>query len=742
MHFMTRLNKTTIASFVARLFKPGVFFTVANVVFIPVYAQDISTSSRGQDEPITIQADEMQGKLDHEVKLTNNVEIVQGDINLKSDKATFRIIKNEAEVEGNVWMQRLQDHYTGDRAVMDMDWSKGSVENTTYLLGANGGRGRADRIDFLDKDQAVIQEGTYSTCEAPDPDWYVKANTMELDTGRDVGTLHSGAVYFKGIPILGAPYLSFPISGERKSGVLPPTFGITSNGGAEISVPYYFNIAPNRDLTLYPKYIAKRGMQLGLKARYLGDTYEGQLVAEGIDDKKTGTNRYFVRAQHTQHLTKNIAFGWDASKASDNNYISDFSRTVSGSTQRLLQRNIYASYTDDYWTVIGRVAKYQLLQDVDNPIQKPYDRAPQLTATGTQHDWYGFDLSVTTDFTRFENSGTLPSNERQTLIGGDRSYINTSIAYPLITPGYFITPKVSFDATSYKLNNVNVGQPKSLNRSVPTYSLDVGMRFEREMALLGHQLTQTLEPRLLYVKTPYRNQDAFPNFDSGNTDFNFAQIFSENRFVGHDRIGDANQLTTGVISRFFESNGDELLRLAFAQRFYFTDPQVLLDGTSETIKNSKSDMLFAASGQVTPEVHLNGAVQYSQTLNTTVRANYGIGWQPAPKKVLNLSYRLDKSYDQLKQIEISGQWPIFQRWYAVARANYSLPDHRIAESLAGFEYQADCWVLRFVGQRMPTSSTKTSTSFFVQLELSGFSKIGNNPIDVLTNSISGYEPVH
>lgn len=757
MHFMTRLNKKTIAKFVARLFKPSVSFAIANIVFIPVYAQTTdaassatsanststaaSTSPR-QSLPVTIEADEMQGSLDKEVKLKNNVEIHQGDIELKSDNATYRIIKNEAEAEGNVWMRRLKDHYTGDSAVMDMDYDQGTVQNPTYYLAANGGRGRANKIDFLDKDQAVVTDGTYSTCEAPDPDWYVKANTLEIDSGRDVGTFRDGAVYFKGVPILGAPYLSFPISGERKSGVLPPTIGMTSGGGLEISLPYYFNIAPNRDLTLYPKYIAKRGLQLGLKARYLGETYSGQLTAEGIQDQETHTDRYFFRSQHTQNLSPHVQFGWDVSKASDNDYISDFSRTISGSSQRLLTRNAYIAYADNYWNATARVAKYQLLQDVDDPIQKPYDRAPQLTLMGAQRDWHGFDVELTTDFTRFENSGTLPYNENRTLVGGDRAYINTSIAYPFIQPGYFITPKLSFDATSYKLNNMDVGQPKSLDRTVPTASLDMGMRFEREMSLLGHSLTQTLEPRLFYVRTPYRDQSEFPNFDSGNTDFNFAQIFSENRFVGHDRIGDANQVTTGVVSRFIESDGEELLRLAFAQRFYFSDPQVLLDGTAETIKNSKSDMLFAASGQVTPQIHLDSAIQYSQTLNKTVRANYGVGWEPAPKKVLNLSYRLDRSVDVLKQIEISGQWPIFQRWYAVGRVNYSIPDHRIAESLAGFEYQADCWVLRFVAQRMPTSSTKTSTSFFMQLELTGFSSIGTSPIDVLTNNISGYEPVH
>lgn len=737
---MIRLKKTILSHYIANLPVTVWGFVGAAIVLTPVYAQP--TSPADKDLPVTVQADEMQGQLDRTLILKNNVEMQQGEILLKSDIATYRIIKNEVDLEGNVWMRRLKDNYSGDRATLDMDYGQGHVSNPTYLLGVNGGRGKAERIDFLDKDQAVITDGTYSTCEAPNPDWYVQANTMELDTGRDVGTMKSGTVYFKGVPILGAPYLSFPLSKERKSGILPPTFGATSNGGAELTVPYYFNIAPNRDLTIYPKLIAKRGMQLGLKGRYLGETYEGSLTAEGIEDNMTHTGRYFLRSEHTQHITKQAKFGWDISKASDDEYISDFSRTISGSSQRLLLRNAYTSYENDYWYAVGRISKYQLLQDVDNPIQKPYDRVPQLFVQGTHNDWHGFDVNVTSEFTRFENTGTLAYNKGQTLIGGDRAYMTSSIAYPIVHPGYFLTPKLTLDATSYKLNNVDVGQRKNFNRVLPTLSLDAGLRFERDFSLSGQGYTQTLEPRLFYVKTPYRDQSDYPNFDSDVTDFNFAQIFSENRFVGHDRIGDANQVTAGLESRLFRSNGEELLRLAAAQRFYFTQPRVELGNTASTIKNSKSDVLFSASGQVTSEVKLNGMVQYSQTLDKTVRAHYGASWQPAPKKVLNLRYRLDRSVDDLKQIELSGQWPLFARWYGVARANYSMIDKKVAEGLAGFEYQADCWVFRFVAQRIPTSSSKTSTSFFIQLELTGFSQIGTNPIDVLTNSISGYQPVH
>jgi len=333
-------------------------------------------------------------------------------------------------------------------------------------------------------------------------------------------------------------------------------------------------------------------------------------------------------------------------------------------------------------------------------------------------------------------------------------YATPSISYPILRPGYYITPKAQLDATAYRLNNVAAGAPTNLTRVVPTYSLDAGMTFERETNILGRDMTQTLEPRLYYVRTPYRDQSQYPIFDTNVADFNFAQIFSNNRYVGHDRISDANQITAGGVSRLIEENGLERLRLGFGQRFYLSDPKVALDstyaaynvfntdGTLDTISGSKSDMLLSLGGQITRTLSTDNTVQYSETYGQMVRANFSAAWQPAPKKVLNLTYRLDRTNGILKQVDVSGQWPVSARWYAVSRINYSLPDKTVAEGILGMEYKADCWVLRLVTQRIPTASTQASTSFFIQLELNGLSRIGSNPLDALSTSIPGYQNIN
>ena len=752
---MIRLLKSSFARCadfpISRLFTSLVVAASATSV-LPSSAHAQTTQTRPNDQPKTVDekdapinasAEQMTGRPDRQLNLDRDVEIIRGSTTIRSDKAEYRIIQDEVDATGHVWMKRLGDRYTGDDGRLNMESGKGYVNNPTYLFGSNGGRGKAERIDFLSDEEAVVTNGTYSTCEAANPDWYLDASTLDLDSGRDVGTVRTGVVYFKGLPILAAPVMSFPLSSERKSGVLPPTFGASSNGGAELTVPYYFNIAPNRDLTLSPRYIARRGLQLGANARYLGETYSGETSVEGIQDKLTGTNRYAFSSWHSQKLLPSLAVGWNYNKASDNDYPGDFSRSITTSTQRLLRRDIYAIYAQSGWLATARVARYQVLQDVNSPIQKPYDRLPQLTLSTTRQDVGGFDFNFDSEFTRFSGVYTIGTLNGTPLVGGERMYVTPSVSYPIIRPGYFITPKVTLDATTYRLNNVNPGDSTSFNRVLPTFSLDTGMTFERDASLFGRDMTQTLEPRLFYVRTPYRDQSLFPNFDSGLANFNFAQIFSENRFVGHDRISDANQITAALVSRYIEEDGLERLRMTVGQRFYFSDPMVTANGTAATASGSKSDLLLALNGRITNKLSLDSTAQYSQTIHQMVRANFGARWQPAPKKVLNLTYRVDNTANPLlKQVDLSAQWPVTQRWYALSRINYALPEKTVAEGLLGLEYQADCWVFRLVAQRIPTSSTKASTSFFIQLELNGFSRLGSNPLEALSSNIPGYQLIN
>lgn len=722
----------------SRFSPPGRLVCVLTVALtatsLPFYAAAQTASKRPHDDPnapTNLGAERLTGRPDREVIMERDAEVTRGGTTLNADTATYDVVDDRVKANGNVRLKRFGDTYTGDEMDLKLDTGEGYVENPTYRLGVRNAQGKADRIDFESRDNAVVQNGTYSTCEGPDPDWYLKAGTMNLDTGRDIGTASRAIVYFKGVPLFGSPYLTFPLSDARKSGFLPPSIGASNRGGLEISTPYYFNIAPNRDLTLYPRVISQRGLQLGAQARYMGDTYSGRTRIEGImNDRLTGESRGAISLLHAQTLAPGLTFSANVNAASDNEYPNDFPGSITNTRERLLLRDLSLTYGRPYWTATVRTSNYQVLQDPLVPIGRPYDRLPQIGLTAARQDVGGFDLSVISDFTRFYHPD---------LVRGDRAVVNPRVSYPIIAPGYFITPSASVHASSYNLSNTTVGEPANLTRTLPTFSVDSGLIFERDTSFLGREATQTLEPRLFYVYTPYKDQSKFPVFDTALAEFNFSQIFSENRYIGNDRLSDANQLTAAVVSRFIEENGVERVRMAVGQRFYFNKQQVTNAGVS-TAEN-KSDLLAAVSGQVTQALALDAGVQYSQSLHKTNSSLFGVRWLPGPQQVFNLQFRKDVPTG-VDLIDFSSQWPLAKRLYGVTRVNYSRLDKRVSEGLVGLEYKDDCWVFRVVAQRTPTATNVATSSLFFQLELNGLSSLGSNPLQALRTNVPGYTRVN
>jgi LPS-assembly protein len=697
-----------------------------------------------QEQPVTIQAEEITGRPDREVNLNRNVEVTQDGTGITADRGCYMRVEDEVTASGHVNMWRFGDRYKGDALQLNLETGKGWIQHPQYHLQMNNAQGQANRIDFLSQEVGVVSDGTYSTCEGPNPDWYLKSSTLRLDQGRDVGTGANTVIYFKGVPIIGTPAMSFSLSGARRSGWLPPSIGVGSKGNGELMVPYYVNIAPNRDLTLFPRIMFNRGLQLGATFRYLGVTdngpYNGETHVEALpSDRIRHRDRWFISTLHTQTLAPGWSYGWNMRAASDNEYPSDFSRTVAASAERQLLRELRTDYTGQYWSLNARVQNYQVLQDpaaATNPalfVPRPYDRLPQLNFHSGRYDVLGgFDWSVDAEATRFSHPDQI--------VQGNRVVLVPQLSFPFVRPGYFVTPKLMMHATKYDLTNNKLFTggpgPNQIDRAVPTFSLDSGLVFERQGSLFGRAAIQTLEPRLFYVRTPYRNQDTIPNFDTAVAGFNYAQLFTENRFVGADRVSDANQMTAAVVSRFIESNGAERLRVALGTRYYFSDPRVTLT-PNEPRNQTRSDALFAAGGRISEHWNFDTGVQYDAQGRSLYSSNAGLQWQPAPMKVLNVEYRFQR--DSFRNADLSGQWPLSMRWYGVGRVSYSVKDRKLLESLIGLEYKADCWVFRMGAQRFVTAAQTTSTPIFFQLELNGLSRLGfGNPLESFNKSIPGY----
>jgi LPS-assembly protein len=683
--------------------------------------------------PQTVEAETMTGSPDRVMNLYNDVEVSQCDTTIDADKAIYHVVEDQIEAYGHVRMTRFGDLYTGDELILKMDTGFGYMLDPTYHLVSNNAQGQAKRIDFIAEDRANVINGSYSTCESPDPDWYLKSTTMDIDRGRDTGTASHAIVYFEDWPILWVPQMGFPLSDARKSGFLAPTVGGSNRGGLVVETPYYFNIAPNRDLTLFPDIITERGLQLGADMRYLEPAYYGETKLEILShDKATDTDRWAISSMHTETLAPGWGLSWNVNAASDDNYPNDFPRSITTASQRLLGRDLTLTYTQPFWSAALHVSGYQVLQDPLAPIVQPYDRLPQLTLHAGRQDVDGFDWSVDAEAVRFWQPDAV--------VEGDRYTMTPRLSYPIIAPFGFFTPKISVNFTKYDLQDQAAGTPSGISRAVPTVSLDSGLIFEKDLNFFGQGLIQTLEPRLFYVWTPYRNQSLIPNFDSADADISYSQLFSENRFVGGDRIGDANQLTVAAITRFMQSTGEELARFAIGQRFSFSTELVTLPGDPPSATSS-SDLLFSSMGRFSKMLSGSADLDYSESAHGLNQANIVVRWQPGPKKLLNLEYLRDVP-NAIQQYGTSGQWPILQRWYAVGRVDYSLLDHKIVQGLIGIEYKADCWVFRFGGQHTQTATDISSTSSFFQLELNGLTQLGSNALEAMRLNVPGYQAIN
>ncbi|HEY8622863.1 MAG TPA: LPS assembly protein LptD, partial [Casimicrobiaceae bacterium] len=541
---------------------------------------------------------------------------------------------------------------------------------------------------------------------------------------------------FKGGPILYSPYLDFPLSNERKSGFLSPVFGSTSSRGIEMSLPYYFNLAPNYDATLTPRVMTRRGLQISGQTRYLFADIAGEADVEVLPDRVTGTNRYGLSWKHNQNFgfLPGLAGYVNVQKVSDDAYFTDLSDRLVVTSQSTLPREAGLVYNRGPFSLLTRIQTFQTLQDPANPIMPPYFREPQLLMTMSPVEWKGLDFQANGEYVRFRQPA---------LVTGDRSVLYPSATWSQRGNAWFVSARTGLHMTHYDFDDTALPEPH-LNRVIPISSVDSGLVFERDANLFGKAFTQTLEPRAYYVYIPYRRQDQIPPFDTAIDDFNFSQLFTENRYLGSDRVGDANQLTLAAVTRLLDpQTGEEKMRFAIGQRYYFQTQRVTLTEAPRTANTS--DLLLSGEGRLADAWSAAGAIEYNLNHPQTERLDLGVRWQPGPGRVLNASYRYIRQQvgptgntSQLKQVDFSGQWPFLDSWSAIGRWNYSLVDGKTLEGVVGIEYNGGCWAFRIVGQRLTTTTQQASKSVFVQFELNGLARLGTNPIDVLKRSVPGY----
>lgn len=690
-------------------------------------------TEKKKSRPIFIAADRLEGHAEQEVEAIGNAELFSGDRFVSADRMKYHQNTDVVEAEGGVRVEQRGDILKGSRLKFNLANKTGQLSDPNYRLRDASSRGDANMLLFEGENQYRLRQATYTTCPAGDDDWLLQVDDLEIDHAKKTGIARKVKLTFKDVPILYTPWMDFSFSGQRKSGLLAPVYGYSVRTGLELTVPFYWNIAPNFDATFSPRAMTRRGVALNSEFRYLGANSNGHLAGEILpNDIETQETRYHVSFGHSQTLGKGLSSRLDYNRVSDDAYFRDLGNTMNLTSRvNILQQGLVAYNRNlgdnGALNVTTLVQQFQTIQDPLAAVGAPYKRLPQVTLAAHKSDVLGADFNLISSYSHFSHP---------ILTSGHRVTFFPSVSYPMRTAFGHITPKIGIHHTRYNLESFGTpSQDTDPTRTLPIFSVDSGVVFDRKTEFRGEKFSQTLEPRLLYLYVPFRDQSFLPNFDSAKTDFSFAQMLSENRFSGSDRINDANQVTFALTSRLIEADtGKERLRLAIGQQLSFINRRINLDAP-ETI-DRRPDLVAAVSGFITPTITTDASMQFDQSRLLADVVRSGMSYRPEPGKVVNVGYRFTR--DVLHQVDASSQWRWSERWQTVARLNYSLQEQRVLAGLAGIEYNACCWSLRFVVQHLTLATQKTTTQAFVQLELNGLMQIGSNPLHVLQRSIPGY----
>jgi len=716
---------------------------------------------------IDISADAADVGVDGKGSLKGNVVVRQGEVELHANEMQIDKPNQFVKSSGNIEYSDPLVHVTG--AGGSYSGATGAeFDAAQFELRQRAARGSADRMQLTPDGVLHLKGVTFTTCPAGHEAWRLKANGITLDTRSEIGTGRDAHVDFYGVPLVYLPWVSFPLSSERKSGFLFPSIGSTSSSGFQLAVPYYWNIAPNADFTFQPVEYTKRGPDLGGDLRFLTERQRGELQWNYLpNDALYNGSRSRVQLNDVAELPADFRLTLDAQAVSDVFYFQDFSQSPAGTSTSFLNRSATLSYRDAHWSVDGQAQQYQTIDTTLLVAERPYAKAPRLAVNadyalaGIVH--YGFE----SEFVDFQHSPGTPG--LPPLPNGWREDVTPALSVDLTGPGYFLRPALGWRATLYQLTDTLPGTPSSPSRTVPLASLDTGLIFERE-AGSHDQRRLTLEPRILYVFVPYRNQDALPVFDTGLPDLNPVELFRTNRYVGADRVSDADQLSWGLTSRLLDArSGRQFLNVTFGQSYYFQTPRVTLPGETP-LTGRHSDFVAELALTAFQDWSANAGVQWDPQNERSERSQVSLQYKPANDAVINLGYHYQRfvqvpvfvqgvelpcnpavlpppgvatgcDSQGFDQVDGSAAWPIHRSWNVFAREVYDLHNHEELERFFGFEYRACCWRLRLGARRYVSSFTGSrDTGIWLQLELAGLAGVGSASDTSLAEEIRGYTP--
>lgn len=682
------------------------------------------------------------------IELTGGVQLTRGPQHIETGDLRLERASGQITATGETFLAYPGLRVLGEEAAVNLKTDQGRIARASYRFSGRANlRGEAEQVEIASPKLMHLKTVHYTACPPGNQAWSLRAREVDLDQDSGRGQARHAHLHIAGVPVLYTPYMSFPLDNRRKSGFLVPSVGNSNANGIDITLPYYLNLAPNMDATLYPRFMSERGAMFGAEFRYLTERDQGSISGEIIPDDwvHEGGSRTRGALSIAQQGQFGDRFGTyiDYNLVSDDRYLQDLGSSLQiTSTRRLTQRGDL-TYFGDGWSLLGRLEAFQTL-DPDLPAsERPYGRLPQLLLTMTPFDLAaGLRGTLEAEYDYFDHSHR---------VHGQRVTLSPRLSWPLRRPYGHLIPSLGVQLSQYRLEEQEAGLPDDPSHVIPTLDIDGRLVFERPMDWLGLQATQTLEPRLFYLYTPYRDQSDTPVFDSSELSFSYANLFRTNRFTGRDRIGDANQLTLGLTSRTLgRSSGEELFRASIGHIVYFAERRVQID-SSEAMRSSGSPLAGEIAMRLFNDWHGRASVQWDadadRSLGETPWEKRSLQLEyrkPNDRHLLNLAYRFDQgaSVDSsYEDTDISFRWPLRHgNVELVGRWLYSLQHERTMEAIAGVEFGECCWRLRLVGRHFKNSpESQGSNSVMVQIELAGLGSIGNSIDTLLTREIYGYQ---
>ena len=707
-------------------------------------------------------------------QLEGDAQIQRLDALLKSDFITYETETTDYVANGHVRYQDASTLMAAERAHGTTTPSVTYLDTVRYQMLDQRGNGVAASANQTDPDHSKLSQATYSTCDPSDRQWEMRASDIEIDRVKNEGSGHGVTLAYQGVPFFWLPYMSWPIDDERHSGFLAPSLGYSSRRGFKIGIPYYFDLAPNYDATLKPIEYTDRGTMLAGEFRYLS-TWDRLLVDFSWlphDDQSTETNRGYLRLQDWAQFSQNWGATVDIHEVSDNRYLQDFGDSFLTTAVSLLQSNAYVNGRGDWWTMSVGGDTWQVtdpglepycgtpgvpLSQCTNPaVFKPYTRLPRATFNAFKRVG-GFEFGFESEYVNFD---------RPYSITGQRLDLHPHVSYPIESAGYFLRPELGLRYTGYDLSDFYFANNPLINktspsRTLPIFSVDSGLIFERDLKLFGSELTQTLEPRLYYLYVPYRNQDNLPSFDTSLPTFDFPSLFRSNAYVGGDRQVNANNLSVALTSRILDADsGDQILSGGIGQIRYFDTVKVQLPGYPDLNLTGKDivaqlalrlgknwDLTWEQQWNPHPQTLDPLTGKYFETDQHTDLSAIGIQHRFGREGVVNVSYRFRRGF--LEQIDSTALVPLGDRWSVVARYYYSLLDSRLLEAFGGVQYDSCCIAARLVERRFINNVTygsnntildaKPSNVLFFEIEFKGIGSSGQRTENFLRRAMLGYQ---